>query len=349
MDAIPDDFILDVHDFAAILLATHARTESLFPSARLVEINCGDTPLLTLPTHILPPAWHAAALTQKRVAYILKTDPCPPPPAEQAPARVAFDTFASPAGVRTPSGAPPTRRALEDAFWRCKTYDAGYVLAYAAQRVFDRLPPTARLRARTSARHTVLCAPADVTVAEIDVAPHEACLILDHTPRPDLGPAHVDLTQHRSGFGGAPDPMPWVFLLLGEARSEDMAEDPRAVLDLATAQLGGRGGGGEVFALERAFDYHGKVLPKVAQEGERYVLSGKLRITPEAIRARGDALVDAVMERVCRLAGGQDDFCRYCGREGVNTRCSKCKKARFCQECVTQGWKYHKVWCPTAS
>ena len=58
-----------------------------------------------------------------------------------------------------------------------------------------------------------------------------------------------------------------------------------------------------------------------------------------------EALVDAVMGRVFKLANGDDDFCRYCGKEGVNTRCSKCKKARFCQACVGLGWKYHKVWC----
>ena len=106
-----------------------------------------------------------------------------------------------------------------------------------------------------------------------------------------------------------------------------MAEDPRIVLDITTARLGGGGGGGKevFFSLERAFEYLGNMLLDVAQEGERYVLSGKLRTTPEAIHAREDVLVDAVIEHTCRLASGQDDFCRYHGRERANMCCSKCK------------------------
>ena len=85
--------------------------------------------------------------------------------------------------------------------------------------------------------------------------------------------------------------------------------------------MGGRG----FFSLERVFDYLEKVLLKAAQEGERYVLSGKLRTTPEAIHARGDVLVDAVIERTCRLASGEDKFWWYHERERANMCCSKCK------------------------
>ena len=172
----------------------------------------------------------------------------------------------------------------------------------------------------------------------------EAALIAEYEPRPDLGSSKAALTRHLSGFDGA---LPWIFLYIGNAPAGgiDHKVDPRVVLDLVTTQIGGRGGAGELFSLERAFNYHQKVLPRVANEGELYKLSWRLQLSPVDVHARAEALVDAVMGRVFKLANGDDDFCRYCGKEGVNTRCSKCKKARFCQACVALGWKYHKVWC----
>ncbi len=336
MASIPDDFVVNVHDLAAIILDAHAATETLLPKSQLVEINRGITSPTTLPSHVFAPEWHAPKVGgQKRVAYILKTD-------SSASERITIDTFASPHGVKIPGGQELTRRELEDVFWRCKTFNNGYILAYVAQRVFDSLPPTAKLHARTSTKHEVVCKPSDVTVAEIDIVAKEACLILDYEPRPDLGPERVNLSQHMTGFDGS---IPWVFLLIGEPKSEDLEADPRVVLDLVTSQLGGRGGGGEVFSLERAFDYHQKVLPKVADELEKYDLSGKIRLSDDALRARGDALVDVVMGRLRKIASGEDNFCRYCGKEEVQARCSKCKKAYFCAPCHTLGWKYHKVWC----
>ncbi|KAI0724364.1 hypothetical protein C8T65DRAFT_723697 [Cerioporus squamosus] len=306
MASIPDDFILDVHDLAAIILDAHACTETLLPKAQLVEINRGVTSPTTLPSHVFAPEWHAGKIRgQKRVAYMLKTD-------SSASERITIETFASPEGVKVPGGKELTRRELEDIFWRCKTFNSGYVLAYVAQRIFDSLPSTAKIRARTSAKHELVCKPSDVTVAEIDVVAKEACLILDYEPRPDLGPSNVNLSQHMTGFDGS---MPWVFLLIGEPKSEDIEADPRVVLDLVTSQLGGRGGGGEVFSLERAFDYHNKVLPKVADELEKYILSGKIRLSEDALRARGDALVDVVMGRLLKIAGGQDSFLNHLGQK----------------------------------
>ena len=151
------------------------------------------------------------------------------------------------------------------------------------------------------------------------------------------------MTQHLSGFGRLG--MPWVFLLIGEPESEDLETDPRVVLDLVTAQIGGRGLGGEVYSLERAFDYHRKVLPKFAHELESYKLSRKLQLTPNDIRSRGDELVEAVLRRLQKIASGQDNFCRYCGKDDVGLRCSKCKEAYFCAPCHASGWRYHKVWC----
>ncbi|KAI1797702.1 hypothetical protein LXA43DRAFT_1088781 [Ganoderma leucocontextum] len=335
---LPADFILDVHDLAAIILDTHARTESLFPKAQLVEVNRGITSPTTLPSHVFPPEWHTTANGQKRLAYILKKD-------SHATERVSIDTFASPEGVKTPAGRELTRRDIEDVYWRCKTFNNGYALAYVAQHVFDRLPPTAKLRARTSAKHEVVCKPSDVTVGELVIVPKEACLMLEYEPLPNLGPDCVGKREHLSGFDRPG--MPWVYLLIGEPKAETLADDPRVVLDLVTAQIGGRGEGGEVYSLERGVDYHSKVLPKVAHKLQPYKLSGKLQLSegPDSLRAHADALVELVLERLGKLASGQDNFCSYCGKDGVELRCSKCKTAYFCTPCHLLGWKYHKVWC----
>nr|VWP00597.1 Septin-type G domain-containing protein [Ganoderma boninense] len=333
---LPADFILDVHDLAVIILDTHSRTESLFPQAQLVEINRGITTPTTLPAHVFPPEWHNTANGQKRLAYILKND-------SAATERVSIDTFAHPDGVKVPAGRELTRRDLEDVFWRCKTFNNGYALAYVAQHVFDRLPPTAKLRARTSAKHEVVCKPSDVAVAEIVIVPKEACLMIQYEPRSDLGPNYIDETEHLSGFDGPG--MPWVYLFIGEPRSVE--DDPRVALDLVTSQIGGRGAGGEIFSLERGVDYHSKVLSKVARELEPYKLSGKLQLSsgPDALRTHADTLVELVLERLAKVANGADNFCRYCGKDGVEQRCSKCKTAYFCTSCHLLGWKYHKVWC----
>ncbi|KAJ3000598.1 hypothetical protein NUW54_g6757 [Trametes sanguinea] len=132
---IPDDFVLDVHDLAAIILDAHARTEPLFAHSQLCEVYRGDGNLATFCDHFLDPMWHSLPLhsTQKRVAYILEND-------AKLTERVTFDAFASPQGVNTPGGRELTRRELEDVYWRCKDYDNGYVLSYVAQQVFNRLP-----------------------------------------------------------------------------------------------------------------------------------------------------------------------------------------------------------------
>ncbi|KAH9975986.1 hypothetical protein BGW80DRAFT_74636 [Lactifluus volemus] len=334
--SIPEDFVLDVHNLASIILDAHTRTEVLFPNAQLLEVNRGDKPLFSLPSWVLPPQWHLAAIDgQQHVLCVLKSD-------SHAAERTTIDTFTSPEGVMTSDGRELTRRDIEDIFWRCKTFNSGYLLAYVAQRVFDSLPPTASLRVRTSAKHEIVCKPSDVMIAEIDILPKEAFLIIDYEPRPDVGPTKLGMTRHLSGFSGV---MPWVFLVIGEPKATDVELDTRVVFDLVTAQIGGRGGGEELFSLERAFDYHSKVLPEVADDLEPWVLSGKMRIKEHDIRAQGDALVEMVMDRLRKIANGQDDFCWYCGTDGVDTRCSKCKTAHFCRSCQLLGWKYHKVWC----
>ncbi|KAH9855438.1 hypothetical protein C2E23DRAFT_813355, partial [Lenzites betulinus] len=186
---IPDGFVLDVHDLAAIILNTHALSEPLFAHAQLVEVGRGDSPLKTFPEHFLHSSWYETASgpdARKRVAYILRKD-------QTTVERTTIDTFASPAGVKTPTGSELTRRELEDAFWRCKTFNSGYLLAYVAQQVFDHLPPTTTLLARTPTKHEVRCKPSEVTVAEIDIHVKEPCLIVVTEPRPDLGPSKVDM------------------------------------------------------------------------------------------------------------------------------------------------------------
>ncbi|EKM53254.1 uncharacterized protein PHACADRAFT_124757 [Phanerochaete carnosa HHB-10118-sp] len=74
-------------------------------------------------------------------------------------------------------------------------------------------------------------------------------------------------------------------------------------------------------------------------------LSSKITLSPPRVRAHGDAVKVMVLERLGKIASGNDQFCRYCGKDKVNLQCSRCKKAYFCQECVNQGWKYHKRWC----
>ncbi|GJE92449.1 zinc finger MYND domain-containing protein [Phanerochaete sordida] len=251
---------------------------------------------------------------------------------EDGAPRVTLDTFASPEGVRTPDDQPLSRKDLEDVYWRCKTFDSGYVLAYVAQQVFDALPPTATLSIRTSQGYDVTCAPKDTTVAEIAVLAREPCM-------------HVvlDGEQNLSGFDG---PLPWIWLFLGAPESEKPDIDTRAVLDLGLAQLGGHGSGGEHFALERGVHYLDVVLNRFAVDlGGDLKLSHKITLSPPVVRAHGDAVKAMVLQRLAKVAGGNDQFCRHCGKDEITLLCSRCKKAYFCKECLNQGWKYHKRWC----
>ncbi|PCH33472.1 hypothetical protein WOLCODRAFT_160091 [Wolfiporia cocos MD-104 SS10] len=334
---LPSDFVLDLHDLASIVLHCHARFEDRFVNTQLVEVNNGTTRLQSLPPHILPQQWDIAGAInkQRRIAYILRKDP-------SLSERVEVNTFAHPEGVKLPPSFKLGTRELEDILWRCKTFDSGYLLAYVAQSVFERLPGTARLHARTSSGHEIFCAPSDVMVAEFEILPHETCCMVAYKPRPDLGPTRVDLEQHLSGMGNI---VPWIYLMIGKPISEDLDTDTRVVFDLAITQIGGRGAGGELFALERGFDYHNKLLCRYAEEQGDLQVSGKLMMSPVALRKQGDTLTDMVMERLQKLASGNVDFCRYCGKDDISTRCTKCKKAWFCRDCQAPGWKYHKVWC----
>ncbi|KAI0686388.1 hypothetical protein C8T65DRAFT_591182 [Cerioporus squamosus] len=142
-----------------------------------------------------------------------------------------------------------------------------------------------------------------------------------------------------SNFG---DDIPWVVLLLGDPRGE------RVVVDLALSQIGGRGLGSELFALTKLRDYTEKLLPKYATrdpEADRETFMFNPWSMTETQDIRAQVLVAHILARLAKVAQGEDNFCRYCGKDDVNMRCSKCKKANFCSSCVGLGWKYHKVWC----
>ncbi|KZT74803.1 hypothetical protein DAEQUDRAFT_734369 [Daedalea quercina L-15889] len=235
----PADFVLDLHDLAAIILDCHARADDIIAKAQLVEILADATDLQTRSEEA---RLHSTSrLFKGRAHHHRRLRP--------------------PDGVKLPEGFELTRRALENAFWRCKTYDSGYVLAYAAQCVLESLPPTTRLRARTSSGYEITCSPSDVM--EMQVLPRQACYMVVYEPRPDLGPPKVDMERRLSGFL---EPMPWLYLFVGQPTSADPERDTRVALDLALPQIGGRGGAHELFALERGLDYHEKVLPRYAQE-----------------------------------------------------------------------------------
>lgn len=329
--AFPPDLVVDVHDLAAIILDCHAQLENKFAQTQLVELNRGTTPFQTVANDTLQPEWAwSLSPSQRRVAYILQRQNAVDPDT-----RVTIDAFAHPDGVKTPDGKALSRKELEDVFWRCKTFDSGYVLAYVAQQVFDALPPTTTLRARTSQGHTVTCKAADVTVAEVEIRPREACWI-----------SNIGVAHHFTGFDAS---VPWVWLFLGAPTSPDPEKDTRVVLDLAVAQLGARGLGGELFALERGMHYYDSILDRHAEQLTEIVLSQKLMLSPPDVRAHGEAVKARVLRRLAEVVRDAY-FCRYCGKEGVELQCSRCKVAQFCRECQGHGWKYHKKWCkPTGA
>lgn len=329
----PRDLVVDVHDIAAIILNCHAQLETEFAGYQLVEVNRGSTPLQTLPEGTLPPEWYI--MRHRSVVYILKKEP-------NAPSPVTIDTFAHPNGVKTPNGEPLSRKELEDVFWRCKCFNSGNVLTYVAQQVFDALPSSSKLLARTSQGHTVTCAAHETTVAEIAVKSREACLHVVYNDRPDLGPTKVDLGHRLSGFDGS---FQWVWLFIGPPTSSSIREDARVALDLSISQIGGRGCGFEFFALEKTAHHYENVLLKFAVDlGEDMKLSAKQMLTPVNVQ-HGDAVKRLVLERLAKVVAGDDHFCRYCGKDNVDLICSRCKKAHFCRECQALGWKYHKRWC----
>lgn len=324
LPAFPDNLRVDVHDLATIILDCHARLETTFAGYQLLEVNRGVTPLQSLPEGVLPPEWHV--VLGDRIAYILKKEP-------NAPSPITTETFAHPSGVKTPDGQPLTRKELEDVFWRCKCYNSGSVLVYIAQQVLRALPASTQLVARTSQGHTLTFPPHETAVAELLVEPRSACLHVQHAARPDLGPARVDMRQQLSGFDGG---IPWPWLLLGTATSRDPDADARVALDL----------GGEPFALERSGHHYDRVLPRGARDlGADMRLSELQCLSPVDIRAHGEAVKVLVLERLARIAAGDDHFCGYCGKEEVDLRCSRWQKAYFCAGCQALGWKYHKRWC----
>ncbi|KAI0724365.1 hypothetical protein C8T65DRAFT_734001 [Cerioporus squamosus] len=276
---IPEHIELDLHDLCAIILDTHARIEPPFRCGQLLEVSKGNNPIQSI-------------LPDRDVREI-----------------TTIDDYAWPGGVITPDGRTLTRRELEDAFWRCKTFDNGFFLADVFCRVLGRLPRTTTLRIKTSAGQQMTCAPSDVGIMEMLLSPHESCLMVER----------------------------------------QISSSRRVVVDLALSQIGGRGLGSELFALTKLRDYTEKLLPKYATrdpEADRETFMFNPWSMTETQDIRAQVLVAHILARLAKVAQGEDNFCRYCGKDDVNMRCSKCKKANFCSSyCVGLGWKYHKVWC----
>ncbi|KAL1952152.1 hypothetical protein VTO73DRAFT_1301 [Trametes versicolor] len=324
---------LDMHDLAAMILHAHATVDGTpFATSKIVEVNRNGAPFQTLTAQEAPHGWFDPGGPLRRVAYALYNAPQGVP----AGGKISVDTFPSPTGIFNPANADRTltRRELEDVFWRCKDYDQGYQLAYVAQRVFDSLDGTGiHLRARTSTGYELIFSPAELSVGTATITPREACVIMS-ADESDIRPMSF------SGFDG---PIPWPYLVLGNVADLDRC----VVLDLALPQIGGRGLGGELFALERHGDYLARVLPQYAEV--HHVGHLTLRIVPRSatveMRARAEALAEAVVLRLNGLGRDETNYCRYCGAPGIITRCVVCKTSFFCQPCHKLGWKYHKKWC----
>ncbi|KAI0361828.1 hypothetical protein OH77DRAFT_467051 [Trametes cingulata] len=319
--------ILDVHDLAVLILRAHATVAGgPFADARLMEVSQNGEPFQRLPSRLVPPAWFDDKITRK-VAYVLYDVPA-------ANGNVTVDAFPVQPVVSGVEGETPTRKALEDIFWRCKNYKQNYLLAYVAQSIFERLPSNTLLHCRTATGYTLLCHPRDVRLGTATITPREACAILHLSKSPKK------FTAFLSGFHG---PISWPYLVLGN----DPNMNRRVVLDLALPGIGGRGLGGELFALERHDDYQCRVLPKYAVVHDRRPLSLGLSVAHahQETVARARAVTRAVLAALVAILEGEMDFCRYCGKPGVPKQCGGCRAAHFCAPCQLLGWRYHREWC----
>lgn len=338
-DNFPENAQVDMHDIATMILDAHWRLDTRLSQSQLMEILHADTQPQTC--QAIPEEWYLHSSPNK-VGYILRYPTTSEPNAKP----LSVNEFIHPDGVVKPFAHGLTRKEIEDVYWRCKFYDNGYLLTYVAQQVLLLLPPSTTVHARTSTGFQISFKPrADtITVNEFPTTPKKPCMIFDYCMQPEVSPTAISRVVHLTGFQ---DATPWVYLFLGPATSENMYEDQRVILDFGTGAFGGRGGGGELFSLEKGVHFHDKVLHLVAHELEGDMkLSQVIQLSDPVMKKQGDDMVSMILERLKYIAAdGEDDYCRYCGKAGVETRCSKCKKARFCKECHTLGWKYHKKWC----
>lgn len=339
MAEFPENKEVDMHDIASMILDVHWRSDTRLPRSQLMEILHADTQPQTC--QALPEEWYLHP-SQNKVGYILRYPTTSAPDVKP----LSVNEFLHPDGVVKPFTRDLSRKEIEDIYWRCKFYDNGYLLTYVAQQVLLSLPPSTTVKARTSTGFEISFKPGaeTITVNEFPTVPKKPCMIYDYCMRPEVSSSAIERVVHLTGFQ---DSTPWVYLFLGPATSTDIYEDKRVILDFGTGAFGGRGGGGELFALEKGAHFHDAILPSVADEldGEMK-LSQLLVFSDPTMKKRGDEMAAQVLRRLKDIAiGGEDDFCRYCGKTGVDMRCSKCKKSRFCTECHALGWRYHKKWC----
>ena len=67
---VPNDFVLDVHDFCAIILDAYVRIKPPFPFLQLHEVNKGDSPIQSFIEEQLHREWRNYR-DQPRVAHVL--------------------------------------------------------------------------------------------------------------------------------------------------------------------------------------------------------------------------------------------------------------------------------------
>lgn len=64
------------------------------------------------------------------------------------------------------------------------------------------------------------------------------------------------------------------------------------------------------------------------------------------VKTFGENLKTTVLKRLEKVAAGANNFCKHCGRDGAEQRCSQCHAAHYCDKaCQKAGWAYHKKWC----
>ena len=130
---------------------------------------------------------------------------------------------------------------------------------------------------------------------------------------------------------------------------DDASASPRAVLDLASMQFGdvGRGlNGKSTFVLEKLEDWYARL--------QRITGSNTL----PSVRAQPTRIgnvprdIDVWLLGCARRAKArwenreQEPWCGHCGKPATATRCSRCKKAYYCDaDHQRAAWPLHKYVC----
>ncbi|KAF8312205.1 hypothetical protein DL93DRAFT_2098346 [Clavulina sp. PMI_390] len=348
LSPVPDGSRIDLHDLAVLFMYERMIREQKFGCVRLTMYKEG--PL----EDIEPYSWDVKPGENRKRHYIeVETDSSQEERAGDIPASfnptlagpvVTPESFEAP-NVKLPPrmASPIPYRERETMFWRLKNFDSGYALTYAMQTILDTLPTSATLVIRTKkkAHNIEISPPSTFAMMELPVRAHELTHLLIHT---SMGGTRKLIREHITrGDGGY---MPWIYMLLGEARSVDLASDTRVVLDLGCSLLGGRGPCGELFALQRSKEYMDNTLASFADD-----IGGELKLSGRLVFSRDDhqeyrQLAEATLAWMYDIIVNRASFCGHCGRPNASQRCSKCKVSHFCSaEHQRAAWAFHKIYC----